>query len=1063
MGRARLVCAFLVLCCSFCSAKGGFSEDVAVVDGADGPAIRFPVLHFHGGGFTGRCYGFLEVSANRIRYMPNSKKDHAFDFARPELLDVDVPSFLGRYQDLVLKFRSGSYRMMHLTRRMAEQELSAFKTGVNKRDPRDVQRAIQDFPSALVALGGTPSSTSVASSATASPAPATMVRATSAWQTPVPGPVDGIYRLERQLSFNVLDGAYFDPASAEITLFGHRDTRYEGPRIPYLQHLAALLENPRPEFTLEWTPDSERRVNAFLNQKETRADAQRAAKSMAAFLDSRGKVNDVGKLLFPGWGVKPIRYGGTRRGYLGIEVAQLGAQDVRITRVQPGSPAERAGLRAGDNIRNTTFGSPLTPAEFSRNVGFSGEGYDYRIVTDRGEQEIKLGGTNEDPWDAMDREELACAVLRAAGKGMQAYTLNGFYMQDRALNTPAETQAFVLFMDDLGLTRDWQQAIDQYGRTQQMVLVIHRKMQQKLEQIFEVTPGTYTGPFDAAYQRSRNIDVANKAFGDAFQASLFPMMDSALSALRSRKQGVQITAELMDRTWGIKPEVTPKYMGVRSDTQLARAMLAGDYLGKKLVNMPELKAKFPAYMTQYEFLQRHPQFDRDRAGYRMWISVDRFRGAQSPDHSTFEVRDLAMRFNLREIGAQGRNLSPAPGGYGELLTAMYDDLSREYFVLHELREAAKLAGIAEWMRARDANFRLPTAGAPRWQSPQKLPGMVFAYLGGGNDNGAAPMTIFATGGVALTPYEWSGKADLDTLAPADASVVDLRHLPLAAAATSGAPTPVQAPVYKNEALARVLNHPVTMPEWRPEGWVGKATKGERTLAFVSAFRPASTCDSVRQAEALAELKRQGGLLATMEKTINALNANSPRLQQELLEGQQELEKDRDAFIENSMDLLSDNLLEVKSFLKSKHAIGAIELLKDTQDAEEHIDNWQKRLEQAKGTDRHAQAESFVAILSEIREELADVDSPRAARFREILKPFDWYTKIKEYWDVGEAFVKLTAIQDRNVERLNQDAEARNRELARLLPLQRKFSDNVDKLQHDPALQTLCPSPAVAQR
>ena len=65
----------------------------------------------------------------------------------------------------------------------------------------------------------------------------------------------GIYELESSIEFDVLDWVYFDPATNQLVLVGHRDPRFAGRRIPYLDHLAGMLEHPRAEMTLAWAPD----------------------------------------------------------------------------------------------------------------------------------------------------------------------------------------------------------------------------------------------------------------------------------------------------------------------------------------------------------------------------------------------------------------------------------------------------------------------------------------------------------------------------------------------------------------------------------------------------------------------------------------------------------------------------------------------------------------------------------------------------------------------------------------------------------------------------------------
>jgi hypothetical protein len=55
----------------------------------------------------------------------------------------------------------------------------------------------------------------------------------------------GLYEVESKIPFNVLDNVYYDAASGELALIGHHDDRFKGAGIPYLQHLATLLECPK--------------------------------------------------------------------------------------------------------------------------------------------------------------------------------------------------------------------------------------------------------------------------------------------------------------------------------------------------------------------------------------------------------------------------------------------------------------------------------------------------------------------------------------------------------------------------------------------------------------------------------------------------------------------------------------------------------------------------------------------------------------------------------------------------------------------------------------------------
>src|SRR5260370_30582540 len=84
----------------------------------------------------------------------------------------------------------------------------------------------------------------------------------------------GLYALDDKLTFNVVDGAAFNRTNGQITLIGHRDSRFQV-QIPYLQDLAELLEHPNPEFSLEWTPQAAAAVNALFRRMDSQEEMKR--------------------------------------------------------------------------------------------------------------------------------------------------------------------------------------------------------------------------------------------------------------------------------------------------------------------------------------------------------------------------------------------------------------------------------------------------------------------------------------------------------------------------------------------------------------------------------------------------------------------------------------------------------------------------------------------------------------------------------------------------------------------------------------------------------------------
>jgi hypothetical protein len=198
-------------------------------------------------------------------------------------------------------------------------------------------------------------------------------------------------------------------------------------------------------------------------------------------------------------------------------------------------------------------------------------------------------------------------------------------------------------------------------------------------------------------------------------------------------------------------------------------MFEADYEAKRLIDNEGLSDAVKGFETSFGFERSHPQFMRSEVAYHLWISVDRMDTRQSPGGRTLQFRDARMRFNVRELGADGRDLPNAPGGYEELLTRLYEPISRQFAVFHEVQEAAKLAAAAKWIQGRKPGFRLPAEGRVAWSGPSRVPGLVYIYMYP-DEALHTHVHFIAAGGVSLVPFPQGSSANPFA---DDSSVVDL--------------------------------------------------------------------------------------------------------------------------------------------------------------------------------------------------------------------------------------------------------------------------------------------------
>lgn len=641
----------------------------------------------------------------------------------------------------------------------------------------------------LAAYQRTPPAPGGAQLARAETPPPSLAESAEAKATAAEAPVKpeargGLYDLESKIAFNVLDRVYYDAASGELALIGHHDDRFKGPDIPYLQHLATLLEHPKPEFSLAWTPDSSRRVDALFAHEPSQQESDAQAERLGAMVDSSGLISHTGALMLPALGIYPIN-DNRAPGELGVETQSINGGRVVVMKVEPGSAAEKAGLKPVDFIVSVRPDQPVFfTSELLRQVRFAGAGAEIEITYQRQGELFTTRATldaaaDSNPWQGVNRYDLIGLLYRAAGNPDPANVIYAMgIMNTMAVEKEqkAGLQAYQALMHALGMDTDFQHLQEVGANSAPPYADAYNfglKLSQQLDSVFHFDGAPLQDFFATAVRQGNDPGAAAGQVMNEFDRYLKPKVGELIDRLIFRPGvGFQIPPELVEEEYHVHPEMTPEYLGVPGDSQLARLMLASDYLGKQLSNRQDLKRKIPDYQTQIEYQINHPEAGhRSNTAYRVWISVAGIDAAQSADGRTLALRNARMRFNIRETDNRQNDLpNQQPGGYEDVLTGLYDQFETEFPELHELREAAKLAAVAVWMQQQDPAVRLPAEGRASWQGPEKVDGLVYIYLTA-NQQHESKIIKIAEGGVSLVPFPAGNRA---VWFPTDASVVDLR-------------------------------------------------------------------------------------------------------------------------------------------------------------------------------------------------------------------------------------------------------------------------------------------------
>jgi len=103
--------------------------------------------------------------------------------------------------------------------------------------------------------------------------------------------------------FNVLDQVEYDPRTGQIRLAGHFDPNYAAAEIPYLDYLATLLDNPRPVFSLEVTPEANADVAAITARFKSDKEWKGITEEWGEWLDDKGRATPTGRLFLQAFSV----------------------------------------------------------------------------------------------------------------------------------------------------------------------------------------------------------------------------------------------------------------------------------------------------------------------------------------------------------------------------------------------------------------------------------------------------------------------------------------------------------------------------------------------------------------------------------------------------------------------------------------------------------------------------------------------------------------------------------------------------------------------------------------
>ncbi len=230
--------------------------------------------------------------------------------------------------------------------------------------------------------------------------------------------------------------------------------------------------------------------------------------------------------------------------------------------------------------------------------------------------------------------------------------------------------------------------------------------------------------------------------------------------------GLVLSPELMAKLYNLPiPRVSLVFTHVPADSYLADALFRADYLLKTLCSNPDVSDMVAGHMTDQEFMQREaakrnydlPSGSEVGIGNRLVPDKVTMRVSPRGDVVAFQNAQVKVLSWVRETGGKAQS-GPAAAfvnsvvpGYGQFLTARYDQYARVYPEWHRISEIAKCVALARWARSNNYTLVVEKISRQRLPLPREVPGFWTAVLHA--DQETASLTVIEEGGASFSQDE----------------------------------------------------------------------------------------------------------------------------------------------------------------------------------------------------------------------------------------------------------------------------------------------------------------------
>lgn len=360
------------------------------------------------------------------------------------------------------------------------------------------------------------------------------------------------------------------------------------------------------------------------------------------------------------------------------------------------------------------------------------------------------------PGQSPTRLEVLQAVFDQVEKRDAGKILEGLFLFHASDNPSSQTHALIRMLAGIRndrlfrkVKRDAEKGRKPPKRTLRKV---YPQLLDFMEQAFGLRENTLLQVYSLALQRENNPSKAFKKALLLFRDLLPKILQQDLQKIFGRYQEIQVPPEVLVASTGIQPQMKLIYIGAKPENPLADLMFRADYLCKQLPHQPQLQKLIPGYQTEFSFYRDHPQvqdiLEKKGVQRRMWVFPDRTILDPEKDANSLELPAVKMSFHIQVLEGN-REILLVQAGYDELLTSLYESLAQHFPVLHELREAAKLAVLGRWYQSLPQAGNVPQKGLEFFQGPKTIPGSLYLSWAPQFRNGITNLRWTAEGGIWL--------------------------------------------------------------------------------------------------------------------------------------------------------------------------------------------------------------------------------------------------------------------------------------------------------------------------